>query len=93
MFAAMLLPTIVALTPSRVHLVDANASTSTFLFRGNNPVDGGAFNLTGLDAAMRAAAADCAVSLPSSYKLVDLDLENPTDPGYFAELGYWRSWG
>ena len=84
------------LDPKRIHLVDAGPRH--FLFRGNNPTVRGngsssySFALAELTALVRAAAArECNVTLPSQIRVLDVDLENPTDPGYFAELGFWRN--
>lgn len=89
---ADLLVLALGLTPSRVHLIDAYPRDRpvNFLFRGNNPVSGGVFNLTEVRAVVRTkAASECGVALPASFSLLDLDLENPTDPGYFAERAFW----
>lgn len=82
-----------SVTPSRVHLIDAHprGAPTNFLFRGNNPVTNGTFNFTGLLSVLRAkAAGECGVMLPDSVRFVDLDLENPTDPGFGAERAFWR---
>ena len=95
LLASMLAALPSGLDPARVHLVDVHPrgeSPHNFLFRGNNPVTDGHFNLTALVDAMRAAAAsECATLLPEAFLLVDLDLENPSDPGFLAELRYWRA--
>ena len=36
------------------------------------------------------AQAECGVTLPDTFTVYDLDLENPTDPGYFAETSFWK---
>lgn len=90
------------LTPARVHLVDAypRGNPTNFLFRGNNPTDEHAvdgkmsrrtFNLTNLlDTARGKAGSECSITLPNETKVFDLDLENPTDPGFFAEVLFWK---
>eukprot|EP01065_Artemidia_motanka_P053639 TRINITY_DN9997_c0_g1_i1.p2 TRINITY_DN9997_c0_g1~~TRINITY_DN9997_c0_g1_i1.p2 ORF type:complete len:285 (+),score=113.99 TRINITY_DN9997_c0_g1_i1:62-856(+) len=92
-------PLALAIDPKRVHLVDAyprqcpggGDCVRNYLFRGNNPVESGVFNYTELVDVIRASAAsECSVTLPSSFLLVDIDLENPTDKGYLKELEYWR---
>lgn len=89
-----------ALTQSRVHLVDmyprqcpdANAPcVRNYLFRCNNPVEDKVLNFTKLvDSLQLAASSECSVELPSSFVVVDVFLENPTDPGYFQEEKYWK---
>ena len=63
-----------------------------FLFRGNNPVTNKVFNLTALIDVMRQQGAkECGVTLPAAFQVIDIDLENPTDPGYFSELTFWKA--
>ena len=84
----------VAFNPGRMHLVDMypRENPTNFLLRGDNPVVNGALNLTALVAALTTiTAAECGVTLPSGARFVDLDLENPSDPGYFAELQFWKA--
>ena len=86
------------LDPHRVHLVDAYppGQPVNFLFRGNNPTttngSHSTFNLTALVSALALSArTKCSTSLPEGFTLYDLDLENPTDPGYYAEKSYWHA--
>ena len=86
------------LDPHRVHLVDAYppGQPVNFLFRGNNPTttngSHSTFNLTALVSALALSArTECSTSLPEGFTLYDLDLENPTDPGYYAEKSYWHA--
>ena len=83
-----------SVTPSRVHLIDAypRDNPHNFLFRGNNPVTDKAFNLTDLVAVLRQqASTECGATFPESFRFIDLDLENPTDPGYLVELDFWKT--
>lgn len=83
---------------SRVHLIDAyprGTGAHNFIFRGNNPtttVNGTTvFDYDTLVSSMRLAAnKECNVTLPSTFRIVDVDLENLSDPGYFVEHQYWK---
>ncbi len=89
---ATLLSTSLAVDPNRVHLVDAypRGNPHNFLFRGNNPVTDSKFDLDALMAILRQKALTaCNATLPTTFRFIDLDLENPTDPGYFVERQYW----
>jgi hypothetical protein len=83
------------LDPKRVHLVDAypKSNPTNFFFRTNNPIAKGAdFNFSSVIGILNEKAqAECNTTLPmSGFKVYDLDLENPTDPGFFKELEYWN---
>ena len=84
-------------TASRLHLVDMHPRRGParhFLFRGNNPMTKGksSFPRSELERMLReAAASECGTALPSVLRFVDLDLENPADPGYADEVAYWRN--
>ena len=80
--------------PERLHLVDMwpRAAPRHFLFRGNNPMTKGnsTFPLGSLKQMLHDAASnECGVALPETLRFVDLDLENPTDPGYKDEVDFW----
>ena len=81
------------LDAARVHLVDAYPleQPRNFLFRGNNPAKNGTFEYANLTALLRSAARRCGATLPEDYDLVDLDLENAADPGYQAELDFFKT--
>jgi len=81
----------------RVHLIDSypRSQPHNFIFRGNNPTTTASkstiFDYDGLVAAVKTAAAnECSVTLPESFRVVDVDLENLSDPGYLQELQYWK---
>lgn len=85
----------VALDPKRVHLIDAypRSNPINLLFRGNNPIEKGSheFNLTAVVSTLRMKAqSECNTSIPENARFFDLDLENPTDPGYFTEVAFWK---
>jgi len=96
MALAALLATL-GLDAGRVHLIDAfpRDRPTNFLFRSNNPVnqssDSAIFDLAYVTGVLRSRAqAECGVTLPDTFTVYDLDLENPTDPGYFAETSFWK---
>ena len=81
----------------RVHLIDSYPRDvpRNFLFRGNNPTNktenGYTFDYGGLVASLRKSAeTECGVELPGYFRVVDVDLENLSDPGYVAELEFWK---
>ena len=84
------------LLASRVHLVDAypRDKPKNFLFRGNNPVNktnASNFDFALLVSTLRSKAlSECATTLPPAFEFYDLDLENPTDPGFFTETSFWH---
>eukprot|EP00756_Hemistasia_phaeocysticola_P062132 Hpha_TRINITY_DN5555_c0_g1::TRINITY_DN5555_c0_g1_i1::g.93773::m.93773 len=90
-----------ALSQSRVHLIDMyprqcpdpnTPCTRNYLFRSNNPMEDKAMNFTKLvDFLRTAAGSECGVKLPESFLIVDVLLENPTDPGYYNELDFWKA--
>lgn len=100
--AALLLSLPATIDQKRVHLIDAYPRGPTphnFIFRGNNPTNKSSaagedgkyqFDYDGLVAAMRTAASTCSVTLPKELRIVDVSLENPTDPGYFVEHQFWN---
>mmetsp|Transcript_16158 Transcript_16158/g.22563 ORF Transcript_16158/g.22563 Transcript_16158/m.22563 type:complete len:267 (+) Transcript_16158:48-848(+) len=87
--------------PKRVHLVDMfprkslNASPNivrNYIFRGNNPVEDGQFAFDKLLDTVRASAStECGVTLPEKFRVVDIDLENLSDPGQKTELDFWKN--
>ena len=89
-----------ALNPERVHLLSwyPERNPTNFLFRGNNPtavdaasLQGRSFNFSALIATLQQKAqSECAQTLPENFLFHDLNLENPTDPGFFAEAIYWK---
>ena len=84
---------VAAITPSRVHLIDAypRSAPHNFLVRGNNPITDRVFNLSSIIEVIDGQLAkECRLRLPGRYRFVDISLENPSDPGYFAERDYWR---
>eukprot|EP01062_Namystynia_karyoxenos_P024838 TRINITY_DN19717_c0_g1_i1.p2 TRINITY_DN19717_c0_g1~~TRINITY_DN19717_c0_g1_i1.p2 ORF type:complete len:291 (+),score=117.15 TRINITY_DN19717_c0_g1_i1:71-874(+) len=99
--ALLLCGSAAAVDPKRVHLIDAyprqcpggaGSCVRNYLFRGNNPVEDKVFNFTKLMTVIRGAASTgCGVTLPEDFTFVDLDLENPTDKGYFKEESYWKA--
>ena len=80
------------LDPARIHLVDAypREAPRNFLFRGNNPVDNKNFSFDALVAVLRQKAlAECNATFPDAFRMIDLDFENLSDPGYFVENSFW----
>ena len=87
------------LDADRFHLIDMypRDAPRNFLIRGSNPMQPDAttgklaFDLSGVMAAFELAATTrCGVALPAAYRIVDLDLENPSDPGYWDEFAWWK---
>ena len=80
----------------RVHLVDSYPRDlpHNFLFRGNTPVNSETdhFDEPGLRAAItEAALRDCGVTVPPNFKIIMLDLQNPSDPNYLTGISHWET--
>lgn len=77
---------------TRVHLVDHNAKTNNFFFRGNMPVVNGSFAYDTLIEYFQKRAKEANVPLPTAnFTLVDLSLNNAFDGKDFdAEKAFWK---
>lgn len=79
-----------ALSLEKVHLVDHNADTGNFLFRGDMPCNDTAFAIDDLRAYLSQRATEAGIPLPSDseYYLVDISLNNVFDFNHF-EREFW----
>jgi len=81
----------------RVHLVDMNNASGNFMFRGASPnvAAGTQFDINKLRSAMVQAASDVGVTMPSQFRIIDVNLLNMDEGSYdegevISEFTYFR---
>jgi hypothetical protein len=89
--------TIVSLTVSaesldykRIHLIEYNATSTNWLFRGNMPILNGSMAYTNLTAFLQMRAKEAGLAFPTDFLLHDLSLNTIFDDGYAAEHKWWQ---